>query len=108
MRSVEKTQSPRTLDSIASPSNFQWTYPIVTETPEAMLKISPKLEPAAPEPTPRETTETRMFEPAGLFLAATVGTAGLISLLKGAILLAALCLPLAALGLVVSHRHFDR
>ena len=86
MRSVEKTQSPRALDSIASPSNFQSTYPIVTETPEAVLKISPKLEPAAPEPTPRETTETRMFEPAGLFLAATVGTARLIGLLKGAIL----------------------
>ena len=35
----------------------------------------------------------RMFEPAGLFLAAIVGTVGLISLVKGAIPLAALCLP---------------
>lgn len=50
----------------------------------------------------------RMFEPAGLFLAAIVGTVGLISLLKGAIPLAALCLPLAALRLVCSHKHFDR
>jgi len=108
MKSVEKTEFPTTLDSIASPSSFRWTHPIVTETPEAAPKISPKLEPAAPEPLAREIAETRMFEPAGLFLAATVGTAGLISLLKGAILLAALCLPLAALGLVVSHRHFDR
>jgi len=48
----------------------------------------------------------RMFDPAGLFLTAIVGTGGLISLLKGAILLAALCLPLAALGLVFSHKHF--
>jgi hypothetical protein len=108
VKSVEKTEFPSTLDSIARPSSFQWTYPIVTGTPEAAPKISPKLEPAAPEPTARETMETRMFEPAGLFLAATVGTAGLISLLKGAFLLAALCLPLASLGLVVSHRHFDR
>jgi hypothetical protein len=50
----------------------------------------------------------RMFEPAGVFLAAIVGTVGLISLVKGAIPLAALCLPLAALGLVCSHKHFDR
>ena len=108
MKSVEKTGFPTTFDSIASPSNFQWTHPIVTETPEVAPKISPKLEPAAPEPLAGEITETRMFEPAGLFLAATVGTAGLISLLKGAILLPALCLRLAARGLVVSHRRFDR
>ncbi len=50
----------------------------------------------------------RLFEPAGVFLAAIVGTVGLISLVKGAIPLAALCLPLATLGLVCSHKHFDR
>jgi hypothetical protein len=49
-----------------------------------------------------------VFEPAGLFLAAIVGTVGLISLLKGAIPLAALLLTLAALGLVCSHKRFDR
>ena len=49
-----------------------------------------------------------MFDPAGLFLAAIVGTGGVFSLLKGAIPLAALCLPLATLGLVLSHKHFDR
>ncbi len=107
MKSVERTELPSALDSIASSSNFQFSYAIVTGTPETELKISPKLESAAPEPIASEATETRVFEPAGLFLAAIVGTVGLIGLLKGAIPLAALCLPLAALGLVCSHKHFD-
>lgn len=111
MKSVERTELPSTLDSlnsIADSSSFQFTYQIVTETSETAPKISPTLEPAISEPVALESTETRVFEPAGVFLAAIVGTLGLISLLKGAIPLAALCLPLAALGIVCSHKHFDR
>ena len=50
----------------------------------------------------------RVIDPAGLFLAAILGTVGLLSFWKGAILLAALCLLIAALAFVASHRHFDR
>ena len=67
-----------------------------------MKLIERKEEPKSP------SNGGRLFEPAGLFLAAIVGIGGVFSLLKGAIPLAALCLPLAALGVVFSHRHFDR
>jgi hypothetical protein len=51
---------------------------------------------------------SRSFDPAGLILVAIVGTFGLISLLRGAWGIAALCLPLALAGLFFSHSHFDR
>jgi hypothetical protein len=51
---------------------------------------------------------TRLFDPARLLLVGIVGTVGFLSLLRHSWILGIPCVVLAALGLIASHRHFDR
>ena len=55
----------------------------------------------------RKTTSGRLFDPAGLFLVAVVGGAGVLLLLKHGWTLGLPLVALAAVGLAVSHRHFN-
>ena len=55
-----------------------------------------------------EANKTLPLDPSGIFLSAIVGTAGVLTLLKGAWQIALPCLGLAGLGLFFSQRRFDR
>ena len=55
----------------------------------------------------RKTTSGRLFDPAGLFLVAVVGGAGVLLLLKHGWMLGLPLVALAAVGLAFSHRHFN-
>jgi hypothetical protein len=50
----------------------------------------------------------RLFDPAGLLLVVIVGTGGILTLLKHVWIVAIPCIVLAVLGLIASHKHFDR
>ena len=49
-----------------------------------------------------------LFDPAGLFLVAVVGSFGSLCLLRHSWILGIPCVALAGLGLIASHSHFDR
>lgn len=89
-QSVEKS-NPQTPVNVAEPKS---------KIPQLFSKKQ------APARTQTSRNERR-FDPAGLCLSAIVGTVGLLSLMKGGLPLAAVCLTLAALGLIYSHKHFD-
>jgi hypothetical protein len=54
-----------------------------------------------------EANKKSPLDPSGIFLSAIVGTAGVLTLLKGAWQIALPCLGLAGLGLFFSQRRFD-
>jgi len=57
---------------------------------------------------PSEAARRLPLDPSGILLSAIVGTAGVLTLLKGAWQIALPCLGLAGLGLFFSQRRFDR
>jgi hypothetical protein len=48
-----------------------------------------------------------LFDPFGLFLIAVVGGVGVLALLRHGWVIGFPCVALAAIGLIVSHKHFD-
>ena len=55
-----------------------------------------------------ENFQRWLFDPAGLLLVGVVGSVGILSLLRHGWLLGVPCVILATLGLIASHRHFNR
>ena len=51
--------------------------------------------------------QRRLFDPLGLLLVGIVGTGGTFILLRHGWILGTICVVLASLGLITSHRHFD-
>jgi len=63
---------------------------------------------ATSDVTIRPNAPGRLFDPAGLLLVAVVGTGGILTLVKHVWTVGIPCVVLAVLGLIASHRHFDR